>query len=691
MKKSFCLKILFVVALLSLAMLCLGACGSSAPADPYACNDGGDHVYGELHYYNNNVYEGESFYVTCTRCGNSKEVAPLEIEHDLVLGNTVDKGNCQNARKDLYDCTICGYSTVKVGELGNHSWSGSCTAMCGSDGYFERSCSVCGTSESGTMIGLQHDIAHRDGELPDCDSEGWKSYDECMRCDYDTYVSIPATDHPNASWVVTLAPTETTKGIREFHCTDCGVEERIEMPETVYTDGLIYDTYDYTTGELMVVGIDRRVSPDATVISVPKTYNGKAITYIADYAFENDTLITEINLEQSQISAIGLASFKGASALTAVKLGQGTTVINEYAFEGCEKLENVSFMNVETICLHAFKGTGIKNLVLPGTLQTIESEAFVDCLSLKTVAIANSTSYIGGGAFSGCEALETLTVPFIGQSAESNNAADTLGFFFGATDYTENAACVPNSLKHLTITNETNVKYRSFYECGSLVTITLPDTLIWTYLDTGYDLTGCTSLSLKEYGNGLYMSSESEPYYMLVKPLNAEITTLTTHANTKVINKNAFYGHASLNTLEVAGAVMMIGSEAFRGCTSLQTVTITSSLKYICHSAFLDCTALNSLTLPSTLLEIEGSAFRNCTSLTRVILPASVSYIGTNAFLDCGLTYAKFEKTTGWYHSDKGFIKYGVLYDNMSDPSIVAVYLSKTMADGWWERSDTHG
>lgn len=692
MKKSFCLKILFAVALLSLAMICFGACDSSAPDDPYACNDGGDHVYGELHYYNNNVYEGESFYVTCTRCGNSKEVAPSEVEHDLVLEDTVDEGNCQNVRRDLYRCTVCSYSTLKDGELGNHSWSGSSTAMCGGDGYFERTCSVCNNSESGTMIGLQHDLAHCEGEAPECENDGYKPYDHCMRCDYDTYESIPATNHPNANWVVTLAPTESTKGIREFHCTDCGVEERIEMPETIYTDGLIYDTYDYTTGELMVVGIDRRVSPDATVISVPKTYNGKAITYIADYAFENDTLITKINLEQSQISAIGLASFKGASALTTVKLGQGTTVINEYAFENCEKLENVSFMNIETICLHAFKGTGIKNLVLPSTLQTIESEAFIDCKSLKTATISDGTSFIGNGVFKGCTAVESLTVPFIGENSEERRFRHVVYLFDIEDDVTADASfdryatAIPSTLKSVTVTSDTIIDQWAFRKCTSLERIVLPDEILpYTNLNRyGWSFEGCDNLTYNEYNGCRYIASVNNPYYLLIGVSSNSVTEIAMHEDTAVINGEAFKDNNAIRTVTVSGSITYMGDSAFENCVNLQSVTIEEGVREIGDYAFQNCTSLGNVTMASTLTSIGHYSFYGCTSLYSIDIPSRVNYIGGYAFRESALAHAYFHVFDGWTES-RHTGSYG-FNDELTD-SAKAAYLLTTTYYGTWKNT----
>ncbi len=687
MKKSFCLKILFAVALLSLAMICLGACSGDPYAEPSICN--GNHTYGAEHYsFRSGPNNVAMVAIPCTVCGEEYTIDAAYAEH--TFESYKSEGNCQTTVEITYECTICNWSYKEDGGYGSHNWSGSSTAMCGGDGYFERTCSVCGDSESGTMIGLQHDIAHRDGELPDCDSEGWKPYDECMRCGYDTYVSIPATDHPNASWVVTLTPTETTKGIREFHCTDCGVEERIEMPETIYTDGLIYETYDYTTGELMVVGIDRRVSPNATVISVPKTYNGKAITYIADCAFENDTLITEINLEKSQITAIGLSSFRSCSALTTVKLGQDTKAIKEYAFEDCGKLENVNFMNVERICLHAFKGTGIKNLVLPSTLQTIESEAFIDCKSLKTATISDGTSFIGNGVFKGCTAIESLTVPFIGENSEETRFRHVVYLFDIEDDVTADAsfdryaAVIPSTLKSITVTSDSIIDKSAFRKCASLEKIVLPDGILpYTNLNRyGWDFEGCDNLTFNEYNGCRYIASVNNPYYLLVGASNNSITEIVMHEDTAVINGEAFKDNNVIKSVIISGSIIYMGDSAFENCVNLQSVTMEEGVREIGDYAFRNCTSLGSVTMAATLTSIGHYSFYGCTSLYSIDIPARVNYIGGYAFRESALAHAYFHVFDGWTESrhtgDHSF-------DNDLTDSGKAAYLLTTTYYGTWK------
>lgn len=76
---------------------------------------------------------------------------------------------------------------------------------------------------------------------------------------------------------------------------------------------------------------------------------------------------------------------------------------------------------IKSISFLAFKSCrGIKHIVLPSTVETINYNAFSDCKSLETVTMLNIKS-IGDFAFSGCDNLERIVigdcVSYVGESA----------------------------------------------------------------------------------------------------------------------------------------------------------------------------------------------------------------------------------------------------------------------------------
>ena len=89
-------------------------------------------------------------------------------------------------------------------------------------------------------------------------------------------------------------------------------------------------------------------------IEIPSTYNGKAVTQIADRAFYRLSNLTTITVPDSVIS------------------------IGEYAFYECNFLSDVT---------------------LPNSLQSIKKYAFSRCTSITKITIPSSTTYIGEYAF----------------------------------------------------------------------------------------------------------------------------------------------------------------------------------------------------------------------------------------------------------------------------------------------------
>lgn len=60
---------------------------------------------------------------------------------------------------------------------------------------------------------------------------------------------------------------------------------------------------------------------------------------------------------------------------------------------------------------HAFRGTAVTNVTIPGTVKTIETRAFTGCNKLKTLTIAEGVQTIEGYAFANCAELTIVTLP----------------------------------------------------------------------------------------------------------------------------------------------------------------------------------------------------------------------------------------------------------------------------------------
>lgn len=169
-------------------------------------------------------------------------------------------------------------------------------------------------------------------------------------------------------------------------------------PEIMRPVTLVYELTDEGTYE--VVGWEG----DNPHVVIPAAYQNKRVTSIKSGAFEGNTNIKYVSIPTT------------------------VTNIGNKAFKDCSSLNDVSIRgNVTVIGYQAFAGTAVKELVLPDTLISV-----------------------GQGILMGTP-IEALTIPFIGGSKQSSN--DYLGYLFGATSYSGNAATVPSTLKKVVLSD----------------------------------------------------------------------------------------------------------------------------------------------------------------------------------------------------------------------------------------------
>ena len=105
--------------------------------------------------------------------------------------------------------------------------------------------------------------------------------------------------------------------------------------EATQPAGVIYQVVD---GEAVVTGYDG----EDEIVTIEATYEGVAVTKIANNAFNSNATLTEIVIPDS-VTVIGKSAFEMCLGLTSVTIGAGVTVIDDSAFAYCSNLSSITF------------------------------------------------------------------------------------------------------------------------------------------------------------------------------------------------------------------------------------------------------------------------------------------------------------------------------------------------------------
>ena len=212
---------------------------------------------------------GWEAYDTCSRCNYTTYAELAALDHDwntwVSNGDKTHTRTCKNDPSHIQKASCSGVSCGETGacavcggeytvaheyistwtsdgadehwrvciqckggrETRTHSFNETLVskATCVSPAKYLKICSHCFYREiiwRGDIDPNNHNLAHHEAQAPTCTEIGWEAYDTCSRCDYSTYVELPAEKHDLIRHAGKAA-TCTEKGWKEYDtCSRCG-------------------------------------------------------------------------------------------------------------------------------------------------------------------------------------------------------------------------------------------------------------------------------------------------------------------------------------------------------------------------------------------------------------------------------------------------------------------------------------
>ncbi len=642
--------------------------------------------------------------IYCTVCNT---LLVEHVGHDYVNHNAQEP-TCTEVGWEMYtSCSRCDYTTYVEIKATGHTygeWVTDIAPTCTESGTKHRDCTACDYAETGTISFTGHTYGEWVTDIDSTCSTFGEQHKTCSVCDFAYESIITLKEHTFIDGSCSICTSlEGSAGLKYYISGD-GVSAYLSSIGTCSDSNIVvassYNGYPVT-----------KINSEAfkSKTNIVQIILPDMITSIGNSAFSGCSALESIEIPNS-VESIGSSVFYNCKSLISITIGNRVKSIGYDAFYGCSSLKKVNYLgtvdkwaeiefqyenNYNSTPLYHAKDLYINNELLTEAVLTtatkINGYAFYNCRSLTSVEIGDSVTRIGNYAFNNCSSLTDITIgsgvkstgydAFYGcSSLKKVNYTGTIDQWvqiefddflslLGRSNplcYAEDLYINNEIVTEAVLTTATKISTYAFYNCSSLTSVTIPEsvTTIGSYAFYGCSLLTSIAIpsSITSLADSIFYNCDS-------------LTSIVIPNSVKSIGLKAFYDCDSLISVVIPSSVTSIKTDAFYSCNKLVEVYNLSSLSitigsssngYVAYNAKVIHTDINEesilkiedkgfvtfdddgiktliayigneteIVIPSSIEAIHGYAFYGCDSLTSIVIPNSIIRIGSSAFRNC--------------------------------------------------------
>ena len=231
------------------------------------------------------------------------------------------------------------------------------------------------------------------------------------------------------------------------------------------------------------------------------------------------------------------------------------------------------------------------------------------CGGITSVIAHKSVTSIGPKAASECSNLKSFQF-----QSDTCETISEYSFAFAGIE----SISIPSTL--------TSIQEYAFYNCKSLVSITIPkDSKLTSIGEEAFRYSSISSIFIPEKVSSL----QAETFSFISNTFIIEF-----HENSVISSLGLYcFSNSGIETIKLPNTVKTIGSSCFRNCESLKSISFGSGLESISDQAFSNCVSLISIELPASCTTVSSYSFAGCSNLSNFL--HSLPVISANVFENC--------------------------------------------------------